>query len=148
MRAKDEGRAVRCTTARDVRVSTTDDSSTIRTTRIDLGKAEIVFSDARGEMKIDSINGKKQLTAKRSARPALIQRPVETRTGSRQNAQPTMRERFEKMKRMTCGIDSHRFHRFRRWRRRPRKTMTIPIRRRSIKFRFSGLPGRSVPFRV
>ena len=96
MRAKDEARrAMR--DMRDVRVSTTDDNGTIRTTRIDLGKAEIVFSDAKGEMKIDSINGKKQLTAKDPQGRLLFSGPVET-DQDRDKMPADVRERFEKLK--------------------------------------------------
>jgi serine protease Do len=96
MRAKDEARrAVHDT--RDVRVSTTDDNGTIRTTRIDLGKAEIVFSDAKGEMKIDSIDGKKQLTAKDPQGRLLFSGPVETEQ-DRDKMPADLRERFEKLK--------------------------------------------------
>jgi serine protease Do len=96
MRAKDEARRA-MHDMRDVRVSTTDDNGTIRTTRIDLGKAEIVFSDAKGEMKIDSINGKKQLTAKDPQGRLLFSGPVETEQ-DRDKMPADLRERFEKMK--------------------------------------------------
>ena len=59
-RAKDE--ALRA--AREWRVRTTDPSGALHTTRIDLGKAQIVFSDDQGEIKIESVDGKKMLTAK------------------------------------------------------------------------------------
>ncbi len=81
---------------RDVRVSTTDDNGTIRTTRIDLGKAEIVFSDAKGEMKIASVDGKKQLTAKDPQGRLLFSGPVETEQ-DRAKMPADVRERFEKL---------------------------------------------------
>jgi serine protease Do len=93
IRAKDEARRA----VRDVRVSTTDDNGAIKTTRIDLGKAEIVFSDAKGEMKIDSIDGKKQLTAKDPQGRLLFSGPVETEQ-DRDKMPADVRERFEKMK--------------------------------------------------
>jgi hypothetical protein len=92
MRAKDQARRA----MRDVRVSTTDDNGTIKTTRIDLGKAQIVFSDAKGEMKIDSIDGKKQLTAKDPQGRLLFSGPVETQQ-DRDKMPPDVRERFEKL---------------------------------------------------
>jgi serine protease Do len=93
MRAKDEARRA----IRDVRVSTTDDNGTIKTTRIDLGKAEIVFSDAKGEMKIDSVNGRKQLTAKDPQGRLLFSGPVETEE-DRAKMPADVRERLEKLK--------------------------------------------------
>jgi serine protease Do len=93
IRAKDEARRA----IRDVRVSTTDDNGTIKTTRIDLGKAEIVFSDAKGEMKIDSINGKKQLTAKDPQGRLVFSGPVETQQ-DRDKMPADVRERFDKLK--------------------------------------------------
>lgn len=93
IRAKDEARRA----MRDVRVSTTDDNGTIRTTRIDLGKAEIVFSDAKGEMKIASVDGKKQLTAKDPQGRLLFSGPVET-DEDRAKMPADVRERFEKLK--------------------------------------------------
>jgi serine protease Do len=92
IRAKDEARRA----MRDVRVSTTDDNGTIRTTRIDLGKAEIVFSDAKGEMKIASVDGKKQLTAKDPQGRLLFSGPVETEQ-DRAKMPADVRERFEKL---------------------------------------------------
>ena len=35
-----------------------------RSTKIDIGKAQIVFSDDKGEMKLETVDGKKLLTAK------------------------------------------------------------------------------------
>lgn len=93
MRATDEARRA----MRDVRVSTTDDNGTIRTTRIDLGRAEIVFSDDKGEMKIASVDGKKQLTAKDPQGRLVFSGPVETEQ-DRAKMPADVRERFEKLK--------------------------------------------------
>lgn len=93
MRAQDEVRR----SIGQVRVSTTDDNGTIKTTRIDLGKAQIVYSDAKGEMKIDSIDGKKQLTAKDPQGRLLFSGPVET-DQDRAKMPAELRERFEKFK--------------------------------------------------
>jgi hypothetical protein len=78
-------------------VSTTDDNGTIKTTRIDLGKAQIVYSDAKGEMKIESVEGKKQLTAKDPQGRLLFAGPVETKE-DRDKMPADLRERFEKFK--------------------------------------------------
>jgi serine protease Do len=93
MRAKDEARRA----MREVRVSTTDDNGAIKTTRIDLGKAEILFSDAKGEMKIDTIDGKKQLTAKDPQGRLVFSGPVETQQ-DRDKMPAEVRERFENLK--------------------------------------------------
>jgi serine protease Do len=81
----------------EVRVSKTDDNGTIKTTRIDLGKAQIVYSDGKGEMKIDSIDGKKQLTAKDPQGQLIFSGPVETKE-DRDKMPPDLRDRFEKFK--------------------------------------------------
>ena len=93
VRAKETARQA----MRDVRISTTDDNGAIRTTRIDLGKAEIVFSDGKGEMKISSVDGKKQLTAKDPQGRLLFSGPVETEE-DRAKMPADVRERFEKLK--------------------------------------------------
>ena len=93
VRAKDEARRA----MHDVRISKTDDNGAIRTTRIDLGKAEIVFSDAKGEMKISSVDGKKQLIAKDPQGRLLFSGPVET-DEDRAKMPADVRERFEKLR--------------------------------------------------
>ncbi|MEP6708725.1 MAG: PDZ domain-containing protein, partial [Verrucomicrobiota bacterium] len=49
--------------ARQIRIFTKDDG-TMKATKIDLGKAQIVFSDKQGELKLETVDGKKILTAK------------------------------------------------------------------------------------
>jgi serine protease Do len=93
MRARDEAQRA----MRDVRVRTTDDNGMIKTTRIDLGKAQIVYSDDKGEMKIDSVDGKKQLTAKDPQGRLLFSGPVESEQ-DRAKMPADLRERFEKFK--------------------------------------------------
>lgn len=92
MRAQNEARRA----MGEVRVSTTDDDGAIKTTRIDLGKAQIVFSDGKGEMKIDSIDGKKQLTAKDPQGRLVFSGPVETNE-DRDKMPAEVRQRFEKL---------------------------------------------------
>src|SRR5438445_3227938 len=41
-----------------------NDHGALRATKIDIGKAQIVFSDDKGEMKVETVDGKKLLTAK------------------------------------------------------------------------------------
>src|SRR5246127_2653544 len=55
---EDAGRA-----AREIRILSQDNGA-LRATRIDLGKAQIVFSDDKGEMKLENADGKKLLMVK------------------------------------------------------------------------------------
>jgi hypothetical protein len=99
-RAKDEMIRARDEAQRamgEVRVRKTDDNGTIKTTRIDLGKAQIVYSDAKGEMKLDSVDGRKQLTAKDPQGHLIFAGPVETKE-DRDKMPADLRERFEKFK--------------------------------------------------
>jgi hypothetical protein len=51
----------------------------LQTTRIDIGKAQIVFSDDKGELRVENIDGKKVLTAKDMQGRLLFSGPVETK---------------------------------------------------------------------
>ena len=75
-RARDE--AQRANGGR-VRVRRTETTAPLKRRRIDLGKAQIVYSDDKGEMKIESVDGKKQLTAKDPQGRLLFSGPVETK---------------------------------------------------------------------
>jgi membrane-associated protease RseP (regulator of RpoE activity) len=55
------------------------DQDAIRSTKIDIGKAQIVFSDDKGELRVEKLNGKKILTAKDPQGILLFSGPVETR---------------------------------------------------------------------
>jgi len=92
MRAKEE--AARA--ARQIRIRTTDDNGALKTTRIDLAKAQIVFSDAQGEMRIDSVDGKKVLTAKDPQGRLLFSGPIESKE-DRDKMPAEVRLRFEKL---------------------------------------------------
>ena len=56
-----------------------DRNGGLRTTNIDIGKAQIVFSDDKGELRIEKIDGKKVLTAKDPQGLLLFSGPVETK---------------------------------------------------------------------
>jgi len=91
MRARDEAqRAVR-----GLRIVTTDDGLT-KSTRIDLGKATITFSDDQGELKMESIDGKKMLTAKDAQGKVLFNGPIDT-DAERAKLPANVRQRFEKL---------------------------------------------------
>src|SRR6058998_2698988 len=49
--------------AHEIRILSQDHGA-LKATRIDLGNAQIVFSDDKGEMKVENVDGKKLLTAK------------------------------------------------------------------------------------
>jgi len=93
MRAQDEAqRAVR-----GLRIVTTDDGLT-KSTRIDLGKATVTFSDDQGELKMESVNGVKMLTAKDAQGKVLYNGPIDTEE-ERATLPASVRQRFEKLER-------------------------------------------------
>ena len=91
MRAGDEARRA----ARHLRVVTTDDDTT-KTTRVDLGKATITFSDAQGELKMEKVDGRKMLTAKDAQGKVLFNGPIDT-TEQRAKIPAGVRSRLEKL---------------------------------------------------
>jgi len=60
MRTRDEAHRA----AGNVNITTTNDNGTFKTTKIDIGKAQIVYSDEKGELRVEKVDGKKVLTAK------------------------------------------------------------------------------------
>jgi serine protease Do len=93
MRAGDQARQA----ARQLRIVTTNDDTT-RSTRVDLGNASISFSDDKGELKLESHNGNKVLTAKDPQGKVLFQGPVNTEE-EKAKVPAEVRERFEKLQR-------------------------------------------------
>ena len=91
-RARDEARRQ----ARGVRVITTNDNGTVRTTRIDLGKAEIVYSDDKGEMRLQNVDGKKTLIAKDPSGRLQYSGPVTTKEEV-DKLPPEVKQRYEKL---------------------------------------------------
>ncbi|MGB8340186.1 MAG: PDZ domain-containing protein [Chthoniobacterales bacterium] len=91
MRAGDEARQA----ARRLRIVTTDDETT-KSTRVDLGKATITFSDDQGELKLERVNGKKMLTARDAQGKELFKGPIDTEE-ERAKIPANVRERFEKL---------------------------------------------------
>src|SRR5438445_381283 len=55
-----------------------EDNGAMNASRIDLGKAQIVFSNDKGELKLENVDGKKLLTAKDRQGKLLVSGPVET----------------------------------------------------------------------
>ena len=81
--------------AREMRVVSTDRGA-MRSTTIDLGKAQIVYKDMQGEMKIETVQGKKILTAKDPAGRLLFSGPVDTKE-ELDKVPPDVRQRYDKL---------------------------------------------------
>ena len=81
--------------AREIRILSKDNGA-LKATRIDLGKAQIVFSDDKGEMKLENVDGKKLLTAKDPQGKLLFSGPVETKEDL-DKMPADIRERYEKL---------------------------------------------------
>src|SRR5438132_12489375 len=64
--------------AREIRILSKDNGA-LRATKIDLGKAQIVFSDGKGEMKLENLDGKKLLTVKDPQGKLIFSGPVESK---------------------------------------------------------------------
>jgi hypothetical protein len=97
-RARDEAKRVRDETLRNrgqIQVSGTG-ANGMSSTRIDLGKAQIVFSDDKGELRLDNNDGKKILTAKDPQGRLLFSGPVETKEDI-DKIPADVRDRFNKL---------------------------------------------------
>ena len=66
----------------------------MQTTKIDIGKAQIVFSDDKGELRVENRDGKNILTAKDPQGRLLFSGPVETEE-ERNKVPPEVRQRFD-----------------------------------------------------
>src|SRR5438270_2965660 len=99
-RIRDEARRVRDEARRaagngNVTI-TTDQDGGLKTTKIDIGKAQIVYSDDKGELRIEKVEGKKVLTAKDPQGLLLFSGPVETRE-ELEKVPAEVRQRYEKL---------------------------------------------------
>ncbi len=90
-RAREDARRA----AREIRILSSDNGA-VKATRIDLGKAQIVFSDDKGEMKLENVDGKKLLTAKDPQGKLLFSGPVETKEDL-DKVPAEVRQRYEKL---------------------------------------------------
>jgi hypothetical protein len=91
-RAREDARRA----AREIRILS-DDNGTLKATKIDLGKAQIVFSDGKGEMKLENVNGKKLLMAKDPQGKLLFSGTVETKEDL-DKVPADVRDRYERLK--------------------------------------------------
>jgi hypothetical protein len=73
-RARDDARRA----ADQLRIFFEDDGA-VKTSKIDLGKAQVVFSDDKGELKLANVDGKKLLTVKDPQGKLVFSGPVETK---------------------------------------------------------------------
>ncbi len=81
--------------ARELRVLSRDNGA-LHSTRIDLGKAQVVYSDDQGELRIENVGGKKVLTAKDREGKLLFSGPVETQEEI-DKLPPEVRQRYDKL---------------------------------------------------
>src|SRR6202011_2506527 len=91
MHARDE--AIRA--AGNIKVTRSEDGG-LRTTKIDIGKAQIVYSDEKGELRVEKVEGKKVLTAKDPQGLLLFSGPVETKE-ELDKVPAEVRQRYEKL---------------------------------------------------
>ena len=90
-RAVDEARR-----AADQWKVTTSENGGLTTTKIDIGKAQIVYADDKGELRLENIDGKKVLTAKDPQGLLLFSGPVETKEDL-DKVPADVRQRYEKL---------------------------------------------------
>src|SRR5437667_9054170 len=81
--------------AREIRILSRDNGS-LRATKIDLGKAQIVFSDDKGELKLENVDGKKLLTVKDPQGKLLFSGPVESKEDL-DKLPADVRQRYDKL---------------------------------------------------
>jgi serine protease Do len=81
--------------AREIRILSRDKGA-LKATRIDLGKAQVVFSDDKGEIKVENVDGKKLLTAKDPQGKLLFSGPIETKEDL-DKVPAEVRQRYEKL---------------------------------------------------
>ena len=72
------------------------DNGALKATNIDLGNAQIVFSDDKGELKLDNVDGKKLLTVKDPQGKLVFSGPVETQEDF-DKLPADVRDRYEKL---------------------------------------------------
>jgi hypothetical protein len=97
-RIRDQAQRVRDEALRaagNINVTRSEDGG-LRTTKIDIGKAQIVYSDDKGELRVEKVDGKKVLTAKDPQGLLLFSGPVETKE-ELDKVPAEVRQRYEKL---------------------------------------------------
>jgi hypothetical protein len=97
-RAREEARRAgeEARRANGVKVIRSQENGALRTTKIDMDKAQIVFSDDKGQMKLETVDGKRILTAKDPQGKLLFSGPVETKEDL-DKVPAEVRQRYEKL---------------------------------------------------
>jgi hypothetical protein len=91
LQAADEARRA----ARQFHVFSTDNGA-VKSTKIDLNKAQITVTDPSGEMRIEKVNGKKMLTAKDPQGRLLFSGPVDSKE-ELDKVPADVRQRYDKL---------------------------------------------------
>ena len=92
MRARDEARRA----SGQIKITKNGENGGLNTTKIDIGKAQIVFSDDKGELRVEKIDNKKVLTAKNPQGLLLFSGPVESKEDL-DKVPAEVRQRYEKL---------------------------------------------------
>jgi PDZ domain len=96
-RVRDETRRARAEARRSAGISVTQrQDGGLSTTKIDIGKAQIVYSDDKGELRVEKVDGKKLLTAKDPQGLLQFSGPVETKEDL-DKVPAEVRHRYEKL---------------------------------------------------
>ena len=80
----------------NVTINSNNPNGGMSTTKIDIGKAQIVYSDDKGELRVEKIDGKKVLTAKDPKGLLQFSGPVETKEDL-DKVPADVRQRYEKL---------------------------------------------------
>jgi hypothetical protein len=96
-RVRDEAHRARDEARRAAGINVTrNQNGGLSTTKIDIGKAQIVYSDDKGELRVEKVDGKKVLTAKDPKGLLQFSGPVETKE-ELDKAPADVRQRYEKL---------------------------------------------------
>ncbi len=96
-RVRDEARRARDEARRAAGINVTQrQDGSLSSTKIDIGKAQIVYSDDKGELRVEKIDGKKVLTAKDPKGLLQFSGPVETKEDL-DKVPADVRQRYEKL---------------------------------------------------
>ena len=96
-RVRDEAQRIRDETRRKAGINITrNQDGGLSTTKIDIGKAQIVYSDDKGELRVEKIEGRKVLTAKDPKGLLQFSGPVETKE-ELDKVPAEVRQRYEKL---------------------------------------------------
>ena len=96
-RVRDEARRARDEARRAAGINVTQrQDGSLSSTKIDIGKAQIVYSDDKGELRVEKIDGKKVLTANDPKGLLQFSGPVETKEDL-DKVPADVRQRYEKL---------------------------------------------------